>query len=251
MAVKNRVEVTSAVNSAIVPTVTNSIHRTLLNDSVVNSVVFRKDVIASQTPAAGAVTINYSDKDTATVATAVTLAVSFSDIENGDVKYLVITKAAGNQINFVGAVEYVPDKYYITLNVTALAYRVSNKNGTIYVEALFQRTSTESSTMFSEEMEIGAWDMDYYAVKNVYWTLPAGHHIVAISVMIYYNSNISQVVPLDFATIITPGLNTPSGAYQYTDKFKLERFINGMFDQPAFNDPTQNRGTILVTYKVN
>lgn len=136
MAVNNRDEAIIEVINALVPTLTLAQHKALLQDEILNSTVFEKDVIASETPSAGTVTIDYSDKDTATVTTAVDLAVSFSNLENGAVKYLEVTKAATNVISFVGAVDCVIYKDLINLLATSVIYRISNKNGVIYVEAL-------------------------------------------------------------------------------------------------------------------
>lgn len=147
MAVNNRTEAQSAVTSDIVATVTNTIHRTLLNDKILNSVVFEKDIIASETPSAGAVTIDYSNKDTATVTTAVDLAVSFSNLENGAIKYLEVTKAATNVISFVGASDHINFRDYINTVETVVVYRISNKNGVIYIEALFAPDSTSFQSL--------------------------------------------------------------------------------------------------------
>jgi hypothetical protein len=72
----------------------------------------------------------------ATVTTAVDLAVSFTNLENGAVKYLEITKAAANVISFIGVVDAIQDKNYINTILTSVCYRVSNKNGIIYVEGI-------------------------------------------------------------------------------------------------------------------
>ena len=79
----NRIEAKAAVTAAIVPAVSNAQHITLLNDEINDSTVFEKDVIASETEVGGNVTIDYSNKDTATVTTAVNLAVSFTNLERG------------------------------------------------------------------------------------------------------------------------------------------------------------------------
>jgi len=142
MAKNNRDEAIIVTTAALVPTLTLAQHEVMLNDNVLNSVVFEKDVIASETPAAGAVTIDYEDKDTATVTTAVDLAVSFTNLENGAVKYLEVTKAAANVISFVGAVDKVNFRDYINTVETVVCYRISNKNGVIYAEALFAPDST-------------------------------------------------------------------------------------------------------------
>jgi hypothetical protein len=137
MAVNNRAEAIIVAEAALVPTLTLAQHKAMLNENILNSVVFDKDVIASETPVAGAVTIDYSDKDLATVTTAINLAVSFTNLENGAVKYLEVTKSAANVISFVGALDMVDFREYINTVETVVCYRISNKNGIIYVEALF------------------------------------------------------------------------------------------------------------------
>lgn len=136
MAVGNRTETKSAVTAALVPTLTLAQLITLWNDSVNESNLFRKDIIDSETEAGGNVTINYSNKDTVTVTTAVNLAVSFTDIENGDVKYLEITKVATNTISFAGATDVSIRKTYINTIATLVVYQVFNKNGNIYVSSI-------------------------------------------------------------------------------------------------------------------
>lgn len=135
MAVNNRTEIKTAVTTALVPTLTLAQHITLLNDEVNESTVFRKDVIASETPIGAAVTIDYSDKDTATVTITVSTTVSFTNIENGDVKYLVITKGAGNTISFAGATDLTNFNIYINSQAGIFLYSISNKNGVIYTKA--------------------------------------------------------------------------------------------------------------------
>jgi hypothetical protein len=147
MAIKNRTEAITEVNNVIVPTVTNAAHRTLLNESILNSVVFEKDVIASETPVAGAVTIDYANKDLATVTTAVDLAVSFTNLENGAVKYLEVTKAAANVISFVGALDIVQNRYYVNTVLTSICYRISNKNGIVRVEGMFAPSTSTFQTL--------------------------------------------------------------------------------------------------------
>lgn len=136
MAKKNRDEITTQVNAKIVPTVTNAVHKDLLNNDIVNSVVLEKDVITAQSPAGGNITIDYSDKDTATVVTTSNLTVSFTNIENGAVKYLSITKNAGNTVSFSGATDVSDRKAYINSTETVVVYKVSHKNGNIYVESI-------------------------------------------------------------------------------------------------------------------
>lgn len=133
---KNRTEAIAAVLAALVPTLTLAELIALWNNELNDTYLFRKDIIASETPSAGAVTIDYSNKDTATVTTGVNLAVSFTNIENGDVKYLVITKAATNSISFAGATDITEYPTYINNIPILVPYQIFNKNGAIYAKAM-------------------------------------------------------------------------------------------------------------------
>ena len=137
MAVNNRTEAESAINAAIVPTVTNTIHKNLLNDELISSFNFRKDVIDSETPSVGAVTVDFSDKDLATIVAGGNLTVSFSNLVNGDdSKFIYITKSASDVIQFSGATDVSKNKKYINSVATTLVYEVFQKNGSIYVRNL-------------------------------------------------------------------------------------------------------------------
>jgi len=142
MAENNRTDAISAVNAQIVPTVTNAVHRALLNDEIINAVEFRADVIGSETPSGGNVTIDYSDKDLATVTTTTGLTVSFTNLENGDsARYLAITKQAGNTISFSGATDFSEYTADINANKTFVLYQVIQKNSNTYVKAVNQKFS--------------------------------------------------------------------------------------------------------------
>jgi len=66
------------------------------------------------------------------------LAVSFTNIENGDVKYLVIAKSATNTLTFTGATNITLYQDFIDTQSTVVPYEVFNKNGVIYVRALLE-----------------------------------------------------------------------------------------------------------------
>ena len=160
MAVGNRTETKAAVTAALVPTLELSDHITLLNDSVNESVVFRKDIIAVESPIGAALTIDYSNKDTATATISVNTTISFTNIENGDVKYLSVAKGATNTVAFSGATDVSSRKGYINLIPTLVVYQVFNKNGNIYVNCinLPNNNNSESETIF---VNLPFWDMEF------------------------------------------------------------------------------------------
>lgn len=132
MSVKNRNEAISQVNTKIVPKVRNTTHRDLLNNDILNSIQFRKDVIGTATPSGGNVTADFTNYDLVTVSTSDNLVVSFSGLENGDVKYLQITKPLTKSITFSGATDLSAMTNVITDLFTVAVYQIVNKNNVIY-----------------------------------------------------------------------------------------------------------------------
>ena len=133
MAVKNKTELITEVNTKIVPTVTTAVHRGLLNDDIIESIVLRKDTIAAQTVFSGAITVDYSNKDLVTITAPDNLTVAFTNIENGDVKYVAITKIAGKTVSFASANDTSIRKIYINSIGGLVIYRVECKNNIINV----------------------------------------------------------------------------------------------------------------------
>ena len=152
MAVKNRTEVVSRVNSQIVPTVTNAIHRAFLIDDFVNSAVLRKDVITSATPVGNAVTADFTASDCITITTAVDLDITVSGMENGDVKYIVLTKNATNAVAFTGVADVTPQTTFLDNVLTSVVYEIVNKNGLIYARALTNTLTTSIVADFANDI---------------------------------------------------------------------------------------------------
>ncbi len=233
----NRTEAKTAVSTALVPTLTLAQHITLLNDEINESTVFRKDVIASETPVGGNVTIDYSDKDTATVTTAVNLAVSFTNIVNGDVKYLEIIKAATNTISFAGSTDVSPRKNYINTAVTVVAYEVKNKNGNIYVNSI----NVDNNSTFPP-YSIGSYDMTSgslaipLAAIGVIASAIRGINVLIIddsgNLHSFYGTN---ALGLNGGDVSVIGAN-----------LILSRTTGGRFDVSAFSNLGVNRGYVNI-----
>ena len=163
MAGKNRTELVTEVDNKIVPTVTNATHRDLLNNDIIESAVLRKDVISAATPSGGSVVVDFSIRDLATISITGNLSVTFLNLENGDVKYLSITKQAGNQISFPGAVDVSLSKDYITANALTVIYEVSNKNSLISVVSKNISATLDNSIIeqpWIAATNLGTWTVD-------------------------------------------------------------------------------------------
>lgn len=273
----NRTEALAAVIAALVPTLTLAQLIALWNNELNDTYLFRKDVIASETSGGGAVTIDYSDKDTATVTTAVNLAVSFTNIENGDVKYLIITKALTNVISFVGATDASLYKGYVNNKLTLVPYEVFNKNGAIYVRSLTENViiGTGSTTpifdkdpyiiptsaMVGEmvlplydmhvDVTIPAWDMDTDAILNISTPSPilANFDRIKGIVCVIYADGRNSFYDINYqpsGSALQGGSVTIS-----TTNIVIERLSSGFFNSTLFNDAVQDRGYLRIFYSTS
>lgn len=243
----NRTEANSAVDSALVATLTLAGHKALLKDELNASYVFDKDVIASDTPGGGVVTVDFTSKDTATVTTATSLTVSFTMPVNGSVKHLVITKQAANVISFAGAIDSTKNVKGI-LSLTSICYRVSNKNGIIYVEGL---TPDFPPFLNRAEVNIGTWNM--LTTRSIFVNILGLNidetKIRRIDVMIFSDAG-DYVYPLDGYNYSSPNFSVHGGISLYresTGNILLLRTDGGVFEGSSFSG-AGNRGVMTIEY---
>lgn len=243
MAKKNREEAKIQVAAKIVPTVTTTILEDVLNEDMNEGIVFEKDVIKIVTPAGSNEVIDYADRDTAIITIVVNTSFSFTSLENGAVKFLVITKQAANTISFAGSTDTSARKTFINTTPTLVVYRVSNKNGAIYVESINIDNDISSGKEERFSLQIGVWNMDLTFIADVSYTPPAGKVIVSISATIINDSgnrnyliwHSDETDPEPAGTIYHNGT---------TNDFHLDRFLGKFFDSTSFSDAVMNRGHI-------
>jgi hypothetical protein len=245
MANNNRTEAQSAVTTTLVPTITLAQHAALLNNEINTSVVFDKDVIAAETPIGGSVTVDFSNKDTATITTAVSLAVSFTGLQNGAVKYVVITKQAANVISFVGATDISARKDIINTTITYVIYKVSNKNGSISVDSINvdNDISSELGSTLRKKILIGDWDLSATPSISVAHGL-SFDKIIGVSVMIRNDS--STKYNFIAGDSVTP--SNASGAV-LVNSANVVLYRSSIFANSSFNQSSYNRGWIIIEYE--
>lgn len=247
MAAQNRDELQTQIDSTFVATLQIADHRAYLKDPQTESLVFRKDVIASQSPSGGSIAIDYSNKDLATVTTTGNLAVSFTGLENGDVKYLRIQKNAGNTVSFTGAVDISPRRGYINSTVTVVFYRVTNKNNEIFVcaENIDFDFQSELSNQQLVSIPIGDWNMDTSTTRQVSYSIPSGRRLAISDVIIRRDiDGIGDYSLLHHRS--TDGLDTQGGISIITPTYiNIFRVLGGWFDSSNFSATSYNRGWIV------
>jgi hypothetical protein len=246
----NRTEAISAVNTKMIPEIEAPELRDVLNNDMINSLSFDKDVIGSETPGGGTVTIDFSDKDTATVTTAVSLAVSFTGMQNGMVKHLVITKQAANVISFSGANDATKNQQALS-SMTEVCYRISNKDSVIYVEGF---TPDRPDYLLRAEKTITGWNM--VASENHTETLASpidNAKIIRIYAHIVSDGGVFSAplngYGINITTLIGEGIHGGISFYRDdTGAIGMYRRDDGFFDDSLFSG-TGTRGTITIEYE--
>jgi len=137
MAQKNRTEVKTEVTNEISATVTVAKHTGMLNDSLVESAVFRKDVVSTGT-GSGAQALDYEDYDQIEFTATGNTTFSFSNLNDGDVVKLIVIKGSTDTVAFSGVTDIVESR---TTPDTRLTYRVTKVNTRIYVERVDRQFS--------------------------------------------------------------------------------------------------------------
>lgn len=257
MAAQNRDELQTQIDSTFVATLQIADHRNYLKDPQAESLVFRKDVIASQIPAGGSVEIDFSNKDLAKVTTTGNLAVSFTGMENGDVKYLRIQKNAGNTVSFTGATDVSPRRTYINTTVTVVYYRVKNKNNSIFVcaESVDFDWQPDIDAIQNQldiihyKINIGDWDMDTDSQKTIDISSLGIDNSKIEAVDAYILPDISSTVPQP----LKGDSNSGSGGLESwlktgSTSITLNRVDGGRFDNTGYDQTSYNRGWIIIHY---
>lgn len=91
--------------------------------------------------------------------------------------------------------------------------------------------------------DIGGWDMETDAVKNV-------NHNIDLSKVVHVSAVILNDGRDELYHLHVVGVAWKATAYiaMYTTQFEMEREAGEFFDKPDFNDGGVNRGYIMVQY---
>lgn len=149
MANKNRIEVSAAIQ-ALSAIVGETEHKQSLDDNFAQSVVFRKDVSASETANSSSYTLDFTDIDYIEVdqSSISSVRYSFTGIFQGEIKFLKVIKIDVDPNVILFNTSYfvnTPDNQYITNELQEVMYMIINKDGDFYVILLTPGiiTSTE------------------------------------------------------------------------------------------------------------
>ena len=132
----NRATVKSNIDTLNVPSVTNSVMGEMLKDNLADNLVFLEDEVGILNPSSQNFTVDFTGNDRINVTkTGSPLNITCAGLGDGNVKYMLITKSAGQVITFVNATDVTP-KQDMTDDMTTVLYRVTKKGTTIWTEAV-------------------------------------------------------------------------------------------------------------------
>jgi hypothetical protein len=158
-----------------------------------------------------------------------------------------VTKQAANVISFSGAIDTTKNQYAL-LSMTSVCYRVSNKNGVIYVEGL---TPDFPDYLLRTEIEIGTWDMDTDETKAIPLVMDAAK-IRSMQVWIVSDGG-TYAAPINgygWNTTSFVGEGMHGGVAYFrdnSDSITLWRRDTGFFDDFIFSG-SANRGWITIEH---
>lgn len=143
----NRTTVKSNIQALNVPTVTNAILNTMLQSEMSDNLVFREDVVVSQSASVSAITVDFTGKDRIDLTRlSGTLNITLSGLGDGDVKYLLITKTVGQAVTFTGgAVDITPLKVNIDA-LSSVLYEIVRKGSNYFAKAWYDTIVDASTT---------------------------------------------------------------------------------------------------------
>lgn len=142
----NRTTAKTNITTINVPSVSNAEMNTMLKDELADNIVFLADVAVVQTSSTTNITVNFTDKDRIDLTrTGGALNITVSGLDDGTLKYLKITKTAGEAITWVGVTDITPVKENIT-SQTLVLYEIIRKGSDYFarawVETVIQATDT-------------------------------------------------------------------------------------------------------------
>lgn len=143
----NRTTAKSNIVTLNVPTVTNAILNDMLNGELADNVVFREDVAVNQVSAISNITVDFSGKDRVNLTrTGGNLVITLANIGDGETKFLLVTKTAGQAVTWVGVTDITP----IKANANALSlvlYEIVRKGANYFAWAWVENVKTATDSI--------------------------------------------------------------------------------------------------------
>lgn len=142
----NRTTVKANVVTKNVPTVTNDILTDILNAEMNDNIQFKEDVAVPQTSAISNITVNFTDKDRIDLTRlGGSLIITVSGMNDGERKFLLITKTGGQQVSWSGVTDITPGVQDVTA-LSVVLYEIVRKSIYYFAKAWIQSPTTATDT---------------------------------------------------------------------------------------------------------
>lgn len=241
MADKNTTEVSDAIQ-ALAAVVGEAEFKQLIDDNFAKSVVFKKDVADTDVSSFPTKAIVFTDIDYIAITQTGNVSYSFTGINQGNIKYLKITKIQGATIAFTGAVDVSQRKAFIDSGIEEVIYKITNKDGDLFIESV--NIPNETTPYLTKEIEIGDWNMDATSLVLVNHGLTFSK-IRAVRTTIRTDDD-DDLVNLEVTNSTTSAIG--GDITTGTTQVALARATGGFFDQALFDATSFNRGWIIIEY---
>ncbi len=155
MALKNRTESKAIVTNWTPVLDLETTHKPDLRDNILDNIIFRKDVAGSGT-GTGSITIDFLDIDYISWdGSGSNLTITLSNIQQGEIKYLMLTKTIAASVAFVSPVIFENDNQEYVKSLRDILFKIYNKNGTDIHVRMITNDVPESSTLYPGVIEKG------------------------------------------------------------------------------------------------
>lgn len=147
MAKKNKTEAISNVSTKIVPVVTTAIHKDVLNNDLIPSLVFKKDVTGTvDATGLSNLTLDFVTNDTIVVNNiSQNFTISVSNMAQGERVFVELNKQLTNTVSFGGGIiDQTENKNYVNTKLTKVVYEILYKNTGVYAKS-FTKTIYEAT----------------------------------------------------------------------------------------------------------
>ena len=256
MATKNRTESDLVIDAWTATLDLELTHKPDLKELITN-LRFRKDAKNSVIATVSNNTIDFDDYDQVALDLATNNldgTILASNLDDGDVKYLLVTKDSGKTLAFSGITDISLNQNYTT--ETLVVFEIINKNSVVYARNMNtsipeatqneQAAGTSSSVILTpasqsylvKTYDIGAWDM--FTHKDI--TISLGETLDLRKIL-----SITILIINDAETILQDFLE--GGKYDFkVDEVDVSVNVGGAFDSSDFDGTGINRGQITIIY---
>jgi hypothetical protein len=233
MAIKNRTEIKSAATTALQPTLTLNTHRTFINDDFADNALFKKDIATTVTATSTSTSLDFATDDRKDFNDGgFDSALTITNFNDGEVKYIHVTKTAGKTLSFTGGWTFLSTNKKITQSTNFIIELINKNSKLIAVPHVINEYTTTQITQAGIDMTSAGTDSFSIAPSSA-------TAIASVDGKIFNNAGTSSY----------PVNHYNSGVYWQinytTNRLELVRTATA---STFFNTATFNSATLVFTY---